>query len=177
MTIRTLYHIQGMLGLTHVEAMAALVLGVALIGGGIADWALSHAKPADYAATDAVFAALVSARQSQSDSAGEIKAVAVTEPADSTGAEGNSTGSEAESSERSSPRRSTSSARPAPHSININTASAGELTRLPGIGPVLADRIVEDRSVSGSYQRPADLIRVKGIGEKTFQKMEPYVTL
>lgn len=48
--------------------------------------------------------------------------------------------------------------------INLNTANASELESLPGIGPVLAERIVADRERSGPYGSVNDLARVSGIG-------------
>ena len=50
--------------------------------------------------------------------------------------------------------------------ININTAGARELETLPGIGPVLAERIVEWRTENGPFRVPEDLMEVSGIGEK-----------
>lgn len=50
--------------------------------------------------------------------------------------------------------------------VNINTASAAELEVLDGIGPVLAQRIVEDRQRQGAFRSTRDLERVKGIGPK-----------
>ena len=55
--------------------------------------------------------------------------------------------------------------------ININTADAKQLQELPGIGPVLAERIIQYRMENGYFSRPEDLKRVSGIGEKTFEKM------
>lgn len=49
--------------------------------------------------------------------------------------------------------------------INVNTATASELDALPGIGPVLADRIVADRDANGLYTSLDDLARVSGVGE------------
>ena len=59
--------------------------------------------------------------------------------------------------------------------VNINTADAGELTYLPRIGPALAERIIEYREENGDFEKPEDLMLVRGIGEKTFALMEPYV--
>lgn len=59
--------------------------------------------------------------------------------------------------------------------IQVNTASAAELELLPRIGPVMAQRIIEDRAANGPYRDADDLQRVRGIGPKTAEKLEPLV--
>ncbi len=59
--------------------------------------------------------------------------------------------------------------------ISINTASAPDLERLPGIGPVLAQRIVEYREQNGPYQRLEDLLEVEGIGPSKLESLRDYV--
>ncbi|MFQ5942125.1 MAG: helix-hairpin-helix domain-containing protein [Anaerolineales bacterium] len=59
--------------------------------------------------------------------------------------------------------------------ISINTATAPELERLPGIGPVLAQRIVEFREQHGPFQRLDDLLGVEGIGPSKLEDLEDYV--
>ena len=59
-------------------------------------------------------------------------------------------------------------------SVRINSASAGELQQLPGIGPALAQRIVETRS-SGRFTSVEDLLRVPGIGKAKLAKLRAYV--
>jgi competence protein ComEA len=61
--------------------------------------------------------------------------------------------------------------------ININTASAEELTALPGIGPSYAQRIVEHREKNGPFKKVEDLLNVRGIGEKTFEKIRDRLTV
>lgn len=61
--------------------------------------------------------------------------------------------------------------------ININQASAEELTLLPGIGETLAKRIVEYRDQNGSFNVLEDLLNVSGIGEGRFKTILDYVTL
>jgi len=61
--------------------------------------------------------------------------------------------------------------------VNVNSASAAELERLPGVGPALASRIVDHRSKNGNFQKAEDLMLVKGIGEKSFDRIKPYVAL
>ena len=61
--------------------------------------------------------------------------------------------------------------------VSINRASAAELATLPGIGPKKAQRIVETRKRLGGFRKLRDLLKVKGIGEKTFKKLLPYITL
>ena len=61
--------------------------------------------------------------------------------------------------------------------VNINTASKRELEALPGIGEVLAQRILDYRKANGSFQSVDELVKVKGIGEKTLEKLRPYATV
>ena len=61
--------------------------------------------------------------------------------------------------------------------ININTASRSELMDLPGIGPVLAERIIEYRTQNGSFSRIEDLRNITGIGEKRFETIQDKVTI
>jgi competence ComEA-like helix-hairpin-helix protein len=61
--------------------------------------------------------------------------------------------------------------------VAVNRATARELTRLPGIGPSLAARIVAERQASGPFQRVEDLGRVRGIGPKTIERLRGQVTV
>ena len=61
--------------------------------------------------------------------------------------------------------------------VNINSASVEQLTLLPRIGPVVAQRIVDFREENGGFKAAEDLMLVSGIGEKTFERLAPYVTL
>ena len=69
-------------------------------------------------------------------------------------------------------------AAPAPSGkVNINQASSTQIALLPRIGARAAERIVEYRKQHGPFARPEDLMEVKGIGEKLFQVLKPYVVL
>lgn len=60
--------------------------------------------------------------------------------------------------------------------ININTADKALLTKLPGIGEIMADRIISHRTEYGPFQSCEELLNVSGIGEKTLSEMLPYIT-
>ncbi len=61
--------------------------------------------------------------------------------------------------------------------ININTAGAAELDKLSGVGPALAERIIQYRTEHGPFGRPEDLENVSGIGAKTYEKMASQVSV
>ena len=61
--------------------------------------------------------------------------------------------------------------------ININTATFQELQTLRGIGPTMAQRIIEYRQTSGRFATVDDLTNVKGIGEKTLEKLRDSITV
>lgn len=65
---------------------------------------------------------------------------------------------------------------PAGRKVNINTASTAELVFLPRIGLKVAERIVERRKEK-PFARPEELMEVKGIGEKLFVSLKPYVSV
>jgi len=61
--------------------------------------------------------------------------------------------------------------------VNLNTASVSELDSLPGIGPTYAQRIIEYRQSNGGFKSTDELKNVKGIGDKTFDKLKNSVTI
>ena len=61
--------------------------------------------------------------------------------------------------------------------VNINTATIEELQALPRIGPAMAARIVTYREEFGPFVRKVDLMKVKGIGKKTYSKLQDLITL
>jgi competence protein ComEA len=68
--------------------------------------------------------------------------------------------------------------KPAPAGkVNINAAGVEQLTTLQGVGPKLAARIVEHRQKAGAFKSVQELLNVKGIGEKNFEKIQGYLSL
>ena len=61
--------------------------------------------------------------------------------------------------------------------VNLNTATLAQLETLPGIGAATAKRILEYRQKQGSFKKIEELMNVKGIGEKSFLKLKPSVTV
>ena len=61
--------------------------------------------------------------------------------------------------------------------VNLNSATQAQLEALPGIGPKAAQRIIEYRQKNGQFKKIEDLMNVKGVGEKSFLKLKPYLTV
>lgn len=61
--------------------------------------------------------------------------------------------------------------------VNINTASLEELDALPGVGPSTAQAIIDDREQNGPFASLEDLMRVSGIGEKKYAKLEALICI
>jgi competence protein ComEA len=78
-----------------------------------------------------------------------------------------------ETSRRSAPAAKS----PASAPVNLNTATVAQLETLPGIGKSVAERILEYREKVGSFKKVEDLMNVRGIGEKSFLKLKPLVTV
>ena len=176
--MRWLYRLQAQLGLSAPEGTAAVLLLLALLGG----FAATHLQrtsdplpPDIYAAADAAFAAAAAdttvapAADPAPPASGTLGLLSAPAPDSSA-----SQLAEAAVQTAAAPRRQ---GKPPPARTNINTASEADLQRLPGIGPALAGRIVEHRRVHGPFRHPDRLVDVRGIGEKTMEKLRPWVHL
>ena len=61
--------------------------------------------------------------------------------------------------------------------VNLNTASVADLEQLPGVGAKTAERIIEYRQKKGPFKKVEELMNVQGIGEKSFLKLKPQITV
>lgn len=61
--------------------------------------------------------------------------------------------------------------------VNINSADAGQLALLPGVGAKSAQRIIEYRTQHGAFKKTSDLMQVKGVGAKSYERLAPYIAL
>lgn len=61
--------------------------------------------------------------------------------------------------------------------VGLNSATRTELMQLPRVGPRTAERILAWRQANGRFRRPEDLMNVKGIGEKAFQRLKPHIAV
>jgi competence protein ComEA len=68
-------------------------------------------------------------------------------------------------------------AKAATAAVDLNTATAAQLETLPGIGARTAERIIEYREKNGGFKKVEELMNVRGVGEKSFLKLKPLVTV
>jgi len=73
-------------------------------------------------------------------------------------------------------------AKPAPaaarsSAVDLNSASEEQLQEVPGIGPSLAKKIVDFRKENGPFKSVDDLLKVRGIGEKSLERLRPHLTV
>lgn len=61
--------------------------------------------------------------------------------------------------------------------IPVNLAGLDELDKLPGVGPVIGQAIIDEREENGAFYYPEDLLSVRGIGEKTLEKLRDLVDM
>lgn len=142
-------------GLAKGEAIVVTTISVLLVGGWIGNRLFPRQGTHDVATTQRVIALLDSIQRHTS-----------AEPA-------------LESAPASIAQRPTSAPSNKPKEkaavrVAVNTASKTQLERLPGVGPAMAERIIEERQ-RRPFTSPDDLDRVKGIGAKKLEKMRPYI--
>lgn len=170
--MRWLYRLQQRLSITRSEAWALLTLLSLFLVGLFFQHVQSRprALPGDpYAETDRLFAERAAALDSAAAPSGAGVGEAAGEAGAVSGEPDRQRTSAAARSEKLQPGDSTR--------IDINTASSAQLQRLPRIGPKMAARIIEHRTVRGPFQRVGDLERVRGIGEKTMEKLRPHLAV
>jgi competence protein ComEA len=74
------------------------------------------------------------------------------------------------------PAKAKASAGPAAP-VNLNTATQAQLELLPGVGAATAKRILDYRQKNGGFKKAEELMNIKGIGEKSFLRLKPHVTV
>ncbi len=179
--MRWLYRLQNRIGLAAPEGTAALVILVALAVGTVArhvQASVAPVAPDVYAVSDAAFEAADAASSTSDVLIRPVVSTSQTEmPLSPASVPADSVELAPERAPEPSPAPVRRTARETPARTGINTASASELERLPGIGPALASRIVAYREQHGRFQRADQLVEVRGIGPKTFEKMKPWVVV
>jgi competence ComEA-like helix-hairpin-helix protein len=147
----------------EMRAGLVFVLVSLLVGGAFREWRRAH---------EMRFADLVSSLESQD------LATKRGSPADR-GAPDSSMTAAIVDSRRTPPGGQSPGRRPspplAPARIDLDRATAHDLERLPGIGPALAARIIADRVDRGPFGSPSALLRVRGIGPRTLDRIRPYL--
>src|SRR6266446_6159145 len=67
--------------------------------------------------------------------------------------------------------------KPPPEPVNLNTATSAELQQVPGIGPATAEKILRMRKSYGAFKSIDDLLAIRGLGPKRLEKMRKYLTV
>ena len=172
-----IYRLQQRLSITGIEATAILVLcGALTVGFSVRQLQGQPAEPAAdlFSEADAQWAERDSlANTEEAESAPPVQFATRIVPADSVVIP-TSGFADAPPRRRTSRRRTRSSANN-PVRMNLNTADVELLQRLPRIGPALAGRIIAYRLDRGPFSSINQVVNVRGIGEKTLEKMAPWI--
>lgn len=172
--MRWLYRLQQHLSITGTEATALLVLAATLAAGFTVRQLQGQAAPpaaALYAEADARFAdadRAAAEAEPASEATGEPIFETRIVPTDSVAIP---TSGYADAPRRRTRRSSAND----PVRMNLNTADAALLQRLPRIGPALSGRIIAYRENVGPFARVEDIVNVRGIGDKTLEKLRPWL--
>jgi competence protein ComEA len=138
------------------KLVVALLIVLALIAAGYGAWALYNAGLAEEAEAEVA-----------TGEGADTGSVQATQPEDSSGtgtATAEGTLPEDQAAEESWP-------------LDLNTANARDLQRLPNIGPVLAERIIAWRTEHGPFTDTEELMLIEGIGQKTYERLKEYVVV
>jgi competence protein ComEA len=141
------------------RAALLFVLVSLVVGAGLREWRRSH---------EVRFRDVVASLEAESG-AGQASTPDAAFAADSAG------GSHAGPGGRGHGSQTSRSAAPVPGALDPDRATAAEWERLPGIGPSLAARIVGDRTMHGPFGGPEGLLRVRGIGPRTLERLRPFL--
>ncbi len=154
---------QTALGITRAELLAVIVLAGGLLAGVIIKYIVAGNEPVYYAGSPEITELLDSLAEAEvplytgTNDTAAIEAASARRPADTAAAKYSQTNMPAQK-------------------ININKATEKELMRLPGIGPKTAADIVARRKEK-SFSKPEDIMDVKGIGPKKFEKVKSFIVV
>lgn len=152
---RPLSSIQTLTGSTRSEAIVLLVLlGGLLAGYAISAWDRMHQARWEDTAVARDIAAMLDSTELRTATADSLQGAFPSAPSHA------SAGTDARKT--------------APHPVNLNSAPAAELASLPGIGAKTAEKIIERRAMR-PFRTPEDIMDVRGIGQKKFERMRPFL--
>lgn len=163
--------------------MHALVIMLLLVGALAASLTLLARQAMNTARVDGAVAAAVATEGSEAGKQNDEPDGTANELAPKDGAAGTAAGAAAGESQQSEPIPSSGETGPLPSSspstvpspddgrVNLNTAGVAQLDAVKGIGPAIAQRIVDHRNRNGPFSSVDDLLDVPGIGPKTLTKM------
>ncbi len=174
-----IYRLQQRLSITGIEASAILVIcGALVIGFGVRQLQGQPESPAANLFDDADDQWAERDSLANAEASGSTMPVQFATrivPADSVVIPTSGFADTPPGRRTNTPRTRSTSAANTPVRMNINTADAAMLQRLPRIGPALAGRIIAYRQEIGPFTNINQVVNVRGIGEKTLEKMAPWI--
>ena len=168
--------------LTHWErSLLLLIIGAMLAMAGSLLWpqpvAVLSLKPYPLHSASALQNDFTQTDESHSeqDNALEASELKASEPATLPATDADSVRTDQSQSKHHHRHRSSTTKPKHPSVTNLNTAKQAQLELLPGIGPRMAERIIRYRTTNGGFSTVEQVMDVKGIGPKKFEKMKPYL--
>ncbi|MDO8495682.1 MAG: helix-hairpin-helix domain-containing protein [bacterium] len=153
--------------------IGGILVVLILVGGGILLWRENYQKPSQEDRINKLEAKIDELESAQKISKSELQMTNENSNPQNSNIQADSSGQVAGSQSQGSSAKG----QVVTGKVNINTANAAQLDTLPGIGTAYAQRIIDYRNSHGGFKSIEEIKNVKGIGDKTFEKMRELISV